>query len=132
MILALTSFGFGLCGLVAGVKKEYINSALIIALSLCSTLHHSHGGDDSKYKGGKIIGKADEILGRLVWIKYCYEGFRLGLIVESLILTTYIPIIFYTRINLKKGPYEKDEIPSWHISLHLAAQTGILYKHLVS
>jgi hypothetical protein len=70
MILTLTSFGLGLCGFVAGVKGHYVDSALNITISLCSTLRHAHGGDDSKYKGGQIIGFVDRAVAKIITIKY--------------------------------------------------------------
>ena len=133
MILTLSSFGFGLCGLVAGVKGHYVDSALNIAISLCSTLRHAHGGDDSKYKGGHIIGPADRILGRIILVKYCYDGIHMGLIGLPTVLSGICgTVLYYKKIAHAKKFYERGQIPVWHISMHLVAQTGILYKHLVS
>jgi hypothetical protein len=133
MILALTSFGFGLCGFIAGVKGHIIDSALNIAVSLCSTLHHSHGCDHSKYRGGQIVGRADEILAKIIVSKYCYDGIHMGLIGLPTVLSGICgTVVYYKKIAHVKEFYKKGQIPVWHLSMHLSAQFGILYKHLIS
>ena len=132
MILALTSFGFGLCGFVAGLRRRHFDSALNIAVSLCSTLHHSHGCDHSKYKGGQIVGRVDEILAKIIVSKYFYDGVSLGFLGLPTVLSAICgTVIYYKKIAKSKEFYKKGEIPVWHISMHLIAQTGILYKHLI-
>jgi len=133
MILALTSFGFGLCGFVAALKGHHIDSAINISLSLCSTLHHAHGCDHTKYKGGRIIGLGDAIIAKILVSKYFYDGIRMGFSgLPTVISCIFGTILYYKKVATSKEFYKKDEIPKWHVFMHLAAQTGILYKHLGS
>ena len=64
MILALTSFGFGVCAFVAAAHHDLIACGMLMLLAQCSILHHSHGTDIHAYTCGKIVGNTDRILAR--------------------------------------------------------------------
>ena len=133
MILALTSLGIGLCGFVAGVKGHHVDSALNIIISLCSTLRHAHGADDSKYRGGQIIGFVDRAVAKIITVKYFYESVKMGLVgLPTTLSCAYVVCVFYKKIAISKEFYKKGELPIWHMSMHLVGEFGVLYKHLVT
>lgn len=57
----------------------------------------------------------------------------MGLIgLPTTLSSVYVVCVFYKKIAISKDFYKRDEFPVWHMSMHLAAQFGILYKHLIA
>ena len=128
MILALTSFGFGVCAWVASLVGDHVGCGLLITLAMCSITHHSHGTDSSAYIGGAIISTVDKITSHVITLRCLHSALQFGWYALPVYIDIgYVAYVFYAYIHHNKIVYVKNVIYPWHVSIHLVSQFGVLH-----
>lgn len=130
MILALTSFGFGVCAFVACLCHDYLGCGLLIGLTSTSILHHANGTDKRKYIGGSIVSTSDHILAHVIWIKSVYETGTFGLLgIPVHVCSLYVLVTYYLRLSTGSVYHRGHKLIPWHASIHIVSQLGCLYGY---
>jgi hypothetical protein len=130
MILALTSFGFGVCAFVACVCHDYVGCGLLIGLTSTSVLHHANGTDKRKYIGGSIVSSADHVLAHTICLRAMYETLPYGVIgVPVYMSILYVILVYYNCIHGSPVYHRGHKLIPWHASIHIVAQLGCLYGY---
>lgn len=129
MVLVYTSFGFGLCALVAALVDEHVYCGLLIALNSCSILHHAHLTDMKAYRGGTIIGHVDRTLAHIITAKCLFDTVYLSPILAAPIWlsVSYVALVYKNKVQ-GIDKYVKNKVYYWHASIHIASQLGLLYR----
>ena len=132
MILALTSFGFGVCAFAACVCHDYLGCAVLIALTATSVLHHANGTDESRYIGGEVVGLADKVLAHGAAV-HCFRTIvpygALG--APAYVCMVFGTVLYYTKLNTASVYYRGHPMVPLHGALHISSQAAILYGYVL-
>jgi hypothetical protein len=130
MILALTSFGFGVCAFVACLCHDYLGCGLLIALTSTSILHHANGCDKRKYIGGSVVSPADHTLAHIIAVRTVYSTLSYGVIGAPVYMfTLYVVLVYYHRLYSSSVYHRGHKLIPWHASIHIVSQLGCLYVY---
>ena len=130
MILALTSFGFGVCAFAACVTHDYVGCALLIALTATSVLHHANGTDESRYTGGSVVGPADKVLAHSAAVLCFITTAPYGVLgVPAYACMAIGSILYYTKCATSTVYYKGHPVVPFHAALHIVSQLTILYGY---
>ena len=126
MILALTSFGFAVLGLIAGYVQEPVMYPLLSMLTPISVLHHSYGTDPTVHPAGFTIARADRVLAHIIPLLVFIRAAHVGPIARAItrLSVAYIAIVYKCGIDVARV-YRLDEYPAAHMSIHMVSFIGM-------
>jgi len=132
MILALTSFGFGVCAFAACVAHDYIGCGLLIALTSTSVLHHANGTDKSRYIGGSVIGPTDKYLAHGAAVLCFRNAVPYGVLGTPVYVLLVIgTVLYYTKLHKTSVYYRGHPRVPVHVTLHILSHVAILYGYML-
>ena len=130
MILALTSFGFGVCAFAACVTHDYLWCGLLIALTATSVLHHANGTDKTRYIGGSVVGPVEKVLAHGVAVLCFRNVASYGVLgTPAYVLLVFGTVLYYKKLHTSTAYYRGHPMVPVHGTLHVMSQVAILYGY---